>query len=91
MKEGVIVIEWQEREFGDICGIVREMEILGGKRIVEGTGNFRKEWRIVGKTQTVGEPGNCGKKEEKINFLKSYTVIELLHKCLSPPKRIKIP
>lgn len=40
------------------------MQILGGKRIVEGTGNFRKEWRIVGKTQTVGEPGNCGKKEK---------------------------
>lgn len=29
-----------------------------------------------------------GEKEKNINFLKSYTVTELLHNCLSPLKRI---
>ena len=55
MKEGVIVRVTRKTELGDTCGIVREMEILGGKRIVEGTGTFR---RI----------GNCGGGEKKSNF-----------------------
>ena len=78
MKEGVIVRVTRKTELGDTCGIVREMVILGGKRIVEGTGNFR---RI----------GNCAGGGEKIKFLKSYTIMGLLHNCISPSKRIKIP
>lgn len=55
MKEGIIVRVTRKTELGDTCGIVREMEILGGKRTVEGTGTFR---RI----------GNCGGKKEKSIF-----------------------
>ena len=55
------------------------MAILGGKRIVD----FRK--RVLEKNREL-----WGKKE-KVSFLKSYTVMGLLHNCISPSKRIKIP
>lgn len=51
-NNGRLLEKWEE------CG--REI-IVGGRRIVEGTGNFRKEWI------TVGKPGNCGK-EDKTQF-----------------------
>ena len=69
MKEGVIVRVTRKTELGDTCGIVREMEILGGKRIVEGTGNFRR----------IGNCGGGGRKNQISEILHHYGITSQLY------------